>query len=614
MMHKQKIVSLTLAGAISVGSCMPAMAVNTAPVAKSSFGSSLGISQNNATNTSKKDVLGKLREDELEQLEKEILETKQKVIDGITEIINIVRYNATTISCKIIEKEAKEQHEELNKELKKADIEKNKLCEEILENFEKAGMDDEEAADINIKKANENFNKLIEETNEKHKAIDQAMEDKLKEIEKITNETEKKLAITCDEIFKVEGEEIEAAFEEAKKAITTRAKTATMARLKVEIRKFRKKYLEISCSLQELGELIKNFTIYKKIAPLERKLEEMSLEPSVGAGRAMEEMFYTVKKYHEVLNTHEYCRKRINDATFYKEEQTRFLNINKKKDDHQKAKDALFSLYIQLKRNNDKTQSVFYEEIKKFNDKLEKHPEVLDMFKKLFGEKFETLIDASNQLIKTEIECEHLRVANSKMKEKVDKIGKNAFKLGNDKYIAKEAIDKYASKKQPKTRKKQKIAKNKLDKLNKEYRKIEVNSQKIVDKFWEASDEEIRIHTELMEKSKLKEAKKKELEKAFKEFTETLSIQYFESIEGYNFNEVIKWYGDDIEKLCEKFIEQYKYVKEIKSDIEEDVETYKQEIEKVWRSSKKTQVKTGSNQAEAAEVAEAGVEEKSINN
>ena len=601
MMHKQKIISLTLAGAIGLGSCMPAMAVNTAPAAKSSFGGSLGISQNNATNTSKKDVLGKLREDELEQLEKEILETKQKVIDGIAEIINIVRYNATTVSCEIIEKEAKEQHEELNKELKKADIERNRICEEILENFEKAGMDDEEAADINIKKANENFNKLIEETNEKHKAIDQAKEEKLKEIEKITNETEEKLAITCDEIFKVEGEEIEAAFEEAKKAITTRAKTATMARLKVEIGKFRKKYLETACSLQELGELIKKFTIYKKTTLLERKLEEMSSEPSVGTYYTMADMFCTVKKYHEVLNTDEDCRKRINDATFYKEEQTRFLNINKKMDDHQKARDALFPLYRQLKRNSDKTQSVFYEEIKKFSDKLEKHPEVLDMLKKLFGEKFETLIDASNQFIKTEIECEHLRVENSKMREKVDKIGDDLSKLAHDKYIAKEEMDKYASKKKPQTRRKRKRAKDKLDRLQKEYRKIEVNGQKTIDKFLEGSDEAKRIHTELIEKNKLKKEKKEELEKEFKEFMETLSIQCFESIEEYNFNEVIKWYDDDIEELCEKFIEQYKYVKEIKSDIEKDVETYKQEIEKVWQSSKKAQVKTGSNQAEEAE-------------
>ena len=52
MMHKQKIISLTLAGAISVGSCMPAMAMqaSNAPIGRSGFGISFGSSQSNTIN------------------------------------------------------------------------------------------------------------------------------------------------------------------------------------------------------------------------------------------------------------------------------------------------------------------------------------------------------------------------------------------------------------------------------------------------------------------------------------------------------------------------------------------------------------------------------------
>lgn len=375
MMNKQKIVSLTLAGAIGVGSCVPAMAVNTVLAAKSSFGSLLGISQNNATNTSKKDVLEKLSEDELEQqekyalkqLEQDILEAKQEVMNGITGIINIVRYNALA-KRKITEEEAKKQHEELKKELEKADIERNRIHEEILENFEKAGMD-EEAANINIKKADENFNKLIKETNKKHEAIEQAKEEQLKKIEQITNETEEKLAIIRDEIFKAEGKEIEAAFEEAKEAITARTKTATVTRLNIELRKFEEKYLETARSLQELGELINKFTNYQKTTLLKQKLKKMRLEP-------------------QSVDT-DY---KINFETFDKDTQARL------------------SLYKQLKLNRE-TKRVFYGGIETFNDKLKKHPEVFDMLKKLFGKKFKTLIDASNQFI---------RVANSKEKEELE--------------------------------------------------------------------------------------------------------------------------------------------------------------------------------------------------
>ncbi len=77
MMHKQKIVSLTLMGAISVGSCMPAMAMQASntPIGRSgfgiSFGSSLGSSQSNTINISNADKFAALKK-ELKKAEEEL--------------------------------------------------------------------------------------------------------------------------------------------------------------------------------------------------------------------------------------------------------------------------------------------------------------------------------------------------------------------------------------------------------------------------------------------------------------------------------------------------------------------------------------------------------------
>ena len=217
MMNKEKIISLSLVGAIGLGSCMPAMAMQASdePAAENNIGNSLEISQSskltamevdedNGMKISKDDSIEKLGK-KIEELNAEIEEAKGKIRGELDGIFDVVRDNAAIKMAEIDRgKLYEQQHQEVNAKLEEASAKRDAIeaeKTECLYTIEKAIEDCADWAKVrNIlsksfaeleKEAGEHLAKIEEERGEPE-AIEEARKylAELQETEKDLSELE----------------------------------------------------------------------------------------------------------------------------------------------------------------------------------------------------------------------------------------------------------------------------------------------------------------------------------------------------------------------------------------------------------------------------------------
>ena len=265
MMNKEKIISLSLVGAISLGSCLPAMAANTdnTLVNRNNIGGSqssmlpamevdkennIEIDEDNNMEIDENDNNEYLKE-ELNNLNEKIAEAKIRVEEELNSIYNHASSNALA-KRKITEEKAEKQHKEIDKKIEKAVMKKNKIHDEEEKRFEEveatinkkredlAKLEEEEyfleparkktktdcvetnkhLAELEAtvekeyeeakkyfeevtKKADEDLEKVQEEAKKQHEEIDKAIADKLTEINDTVGDVKKELNTISEKIF-----------------------------------------------------------------------------------------------------------------------------------------------------------------------------------------------------------------------------------------------------------------------------------------------------------------------------------------------------------------------------------------------------------------------------
>ncbi len=464
MMNKEKIISLSLVGAIGLGSCMPAMAAKTdgEPDAKKvCLGSSLGSSQSGAINN---------MEDVYE-------DTKRKIEEVLENITTTIHGNILA-EGEIIKEEAEKQHKKVDEAVKKAVIERNEIyrvgekrleeleeeignpakleeiTEEYLVTIEKKATEhiaklEKEIGDREkleeIKKVLSKFITELEVTKENLEEIKEAVEEngnsaELEEIRKIilesfitleekTNEDLKNLYKEIIEIKLKEADENLKQIQKEAKEQREVIEQATAAKLKEfdggidkQLDIFYEKILGIIeqkpdmvetvyDTLTSLGELIKKFGTFQKIETtksevtgiykeIEKKHDEIN--NIVKACEAEDHVlnYYADKIYIGEIYTN------TNNNEILKNEREKFAGIEKIHKEYDKIYSETSKIYDQLSWHTyNRILDEFCQKIVEFSNKLKSSPEMLNLLEEIFGKDFKYIAQKCNKLEEAYVAC-----------------------------------------------------------------------------------------------------------------------------------------------------------------------------------------------------------------
>ena len=344
MMNKEKIISLTLAGAISLGSCLPAMAANTdnTLVNRNNIGGSqssmlpamevdkennIEIDEDNNMEIDGNDNNECLKE-ELNNLNEKIAEAKIRVEEELNSIYNHASSNALA-KRKITEEKAEKQHKEIDKKIEKAVMKKNKIHDEEEKRFE------EVEATINKKR----------EEAKKHLA-------KLEEKEYFLEPARKKIKIDCGETNKHLAEleaTVEKEYEEAKKYFEEVTKKADEDLEKVQ-EEAKKQHEEIDKAIAD-----KLTEINDTVGDVEKELNTISEKIFGTFEKKQSELAIAVKEIEEEKD----LEKKEEKIKNFKEEIVKFSDVCINLPNTLKALGELAEKYITYKKAREITKNIY---------------------------------------------------------------------------------------------------------------------------------------------------------------------------------------------------------------------------------------------------------------
>ena len=458
MMNKEKIISLSLAGAISLGSCLPAMAANTdnTLVNRNNIGGSqssmlpamevdkennIEIDEDNNMEIDENDNNECLKE-ELNNLNEKIAEAKIRVEEELNSIYNHASSNALA-KRKITEEKAEKQHKEIDKKIEKAVMKKNKIHDEEEKRFEEveatinkkredlAKLEEEyfleparkktktDCVETNkhlaeleatvekeyeeakkyfeevTKKADEDLEKVQEEAKKQHEEIDKAIADKLTEINDTVGDVEKELNTISEKIFGIFAKK-QSELEIAVKEIE---EEKDLEKKEEKIKNFKEEIVKFSDVCINLPNMLKALGELAEKNITCNKAYEIS--KNIYNSRKFNDyyhelitIFQKARQNHNRLNSNEYRKYNLGEK-FYKYENAIFSEIDVKCHHFEKMYNILYCIENNCTYGLDESfYNRFDEALNNLGSKLKKHPAVCCLLKEIFGENFEHLVQA----------------------------------------------------------------------------------------------------------------------------------------------------------------------------------------------------------------------------
>ncbi len=424
MMNKEKIISLSLVGAISLGSCTPAMAVKTdgRTNGRRGCGSSLGSSQSGAINN-----VEDVNEDIHGQAKKDFEDAKRK-IEEVKRIVGEALGDIRTTMCadilaerKIIEEVAKERHKEIDEAVKKTAMENEEIDDKEWKHFERKRAANEECEKAEeyfeevTKEADENLKQIQKEAKEQHEVIDQAKVAKLKEFDGTIDDREKEV----DEQLQTLHEKILGIIEQKQTILEAMIEELGNKKNpgKEEIEQLKKvkndieKYFKLPDALTSLRELIKKFGTFQKIKTT--KLEVSAIYKEVDKEcDEIDDIVETCEAEDHVLN---YRADEIyigeiytttNNNEILKNEREKFAGIKKIHEEYDEICSKTRKIYNQLSWHTyDRVLDEFCQKIVEFSNKLKSSPEMLNLLEEIFGEDFKYIAQKCNKFEEVYVAC-----------------------------------------------------------------------------------------------------------------------------------------------------------------------------------------------------------------
>ena len=435
MMNKEKIISLSLVGAIGLGSCMPAMAMQASnePAAENNIGNSLEISQSsrltamevdedNGMEISKDDSIEKLGK-EIEKLNEKIEEAKEGIHKELGSIFDVVRVNAGIKRAEIERGKLYElQHKEVDAKLEEASAKRDAIEEEkkeCLAKIEEAIKNCAHWAEVrNI------FSKSFAELGEKvkehfAKIAEEGEPEEIKEVREHLATAEKVIKESIENFAKLEKE----AREHLAKIEEERGEPEVIE----EARKYLAELQETRKDLTELEEVRKRLSVIEVAIKeaIEGKREDLAKleETKEILLKSLAELEEKTSEHVEILC--EYLDKAIEKAN------KEFDELNAKaKEEHEKIDTAMKNKIEELRNIKDEAEN--------------KEETICGEIINILEQKQAELV-ANFEAIKEEKDPEKKEEKIKNLKEKISELGKICFEIPNRLNNIKEFIEKFIS-------------------------------------------------------------------------------------------------------------------------------------------------------------------------